>query len=167
MKLRRPSRRRVLALLTVVSLMFAAAAFVVVQRQVGEVTGQADAAADATNAAAESLPAMLGYRHASMAADLDAATDLMTKRFAAKYSELAPQLTSVAEQRQIDVVAQVRKIAPLECGQECSSTSVRVLAFVDQNRTIAGEPGSPAALAVVVTMKKVSGDWLIDDVVSG
>ncbi|GAA3540055.1 hypothetical protein AFL01nite_29460 [Aeromicrobium flavum] len=163
MSLRRPRARTALAVLAACAVVFALVSLLVVQRAEAAAQDQADAQDAAVAAASKALPEMLGYEHASIADDLEAATEVMTKKFAKKYSELAPQLIATADQRQIDVVATVRTIAALECGQECSTSQVRVLAFVDQNRTIAAKPGSPAALSVVLEMKKVDGDWLVND----
>lgn len=159
----RPSTRTVLVALAVVAVVFALVSVLVVQRAEASAQDQQDARDDAAAAATDAIPRMLGYRHATIADDLDEATEVMTESFADQYSELTPQLVTTAQQRQIDVTATVRTIAALECGQECSTTKVRLLAFVDQNRTIAGKPGSPAALSVVISMKKVDGDWLVDD----
>lgn len=163
MKIRRPARRTALVALALASVVFALVALLIVQREESSAVEQFDAQDAATAAATDAIPRMLGYQHATIAADLDDATDVMTDAFAKKYSELAPQLVATAEQRKIDVTATVRTIAALECGQECSTSSVRLLAFVDQNRTIATKPASPAALSVVVRMKLVDGDWLVDD----
>lgn len=163
MKIRRPRLRTALVVLAALSIVFALTSFLVIHRAESDAEAQADAQDSATGAAADALPQMLGYRHATIAKDLDDATDVMTKGFAKQYSELAPQLISTAQQRKIDVIATVPEIAALECGQECSTTDVRVLAFVDQNRTVGGKAASPAALSVVVQMKKVDGDWLVAD----
>ncbi|MBC9227681.1 hypothetical protein GL325_15240 [Aeromicrobium sp. 636] len=163
MRLRRPRAGTALLALAVCAVVFALVSLLVVQRAEASAQDQVDAQDAAVAAASKALPEMLGYKHATVEQDLDDATKVMTEKFAKKYSELAPQLVATAGQRQIDVVATVRTIAPLECGQECSTSKVRVLAFVDQNRTIAGKPGSPAALAVVVEMNQVDGDWLVAD----
>ncbi|MET0467227.1 MAG: hypothetical protein ABWZ87_00670 [Aeromicrobium sp.] len=157
-------RARTLAIAAaVVAVIFALVSLLVVQRAEASARDEVDTRDEATAAASAALPRMLGYRHASIAEDLDEATEVMTPKFAKKYSELTPQLVTTAQQRKIDVTATVRTIAALECGQECSSSKVRLLAFVDQNRTIAGEAGSPAALSVVVEMREVDGDWLVAD----
>ncbi|WP_286930418.1 MULTISPECIES: hypothetical protein [Aeromicrobium] len=163
MRIRRPARRTALVCLALAAVVFALVVVLVIQREEASAVEQFDVQDAATAAASEAIPRMLGYEHATIAADLDDATEVMTKRFAKKYSELTPQLTATAQQRKIDVTATVRMIAALECGQECSTTSVRLLAFVDQNRTIATKPASPAALSIVVRMKQVDGDWLVDD----
>lgn len=163
MSIRRPARRTTLVVLAIAAVVFALVALLVIQREEASAVEQFDAQDAATAAASDAIPRMLGYEHATIAADLDDATEVMTDRFAKKYSELAPQLVTTAEQRKIDVTATVRTIAALECGQECSTTSVRLLAFVDQHRTVATKPASPAALSVVVRMKQVDGDWLVDD----
>ena len=163
MKAPRLGSRTTLMVVALASIVFALVALLVVQRDESSAVEQFDAQDAATAAATDAIPRMLGYEHATIADDLDDATEVMTTSFAKKYTELAPQLTATAEQRKIDVTATVRTIAALECGQECSTTSVRLLAFVDQTRTIAGEPASPAALSVVVKMKQVDGDWLVDD----
>jgi len=163
MRLRRPARRPALIALAVAAVVFALVVVLAVQREEASAVEQFDAQDSATAAASDALPRMLAYGHDSIAKDLDSATEVMTKRFAKKYTELGPQLTTTAQERKIDVVATVRTIAALECGQECSTTDVRLLAFVDQTRTIGGKPASPAALSVVVRMKQVDGDWLVDD----
>lgn len=158
-----PPTRLLAVAAAVVAVVFALVSLLVVQRAEASSQDQVDARDDATAAASAALPRMLGYRHATIAADLDEATEVMTSSFAKKYTELTPQLVTTAQQRKIDVAATVRTIAALECGQECSTSTVRLLAFVDQSRTIAGEPGSPAALSVVVEMREVDGDWLVAD----
>lgn len=162
-RFRRPARRPALLVLAVLAVVFALVVVLVVRGEESSAVEQFDAQDAATAAASASLPRILGYRHATIEKDLDDATELMTKRFATKYGKLAPQLTATAQERKIDVSATVRTITALECGQECSTSDVRLLAFVDQNRTIAGKAGSPAALSIVVRMKHVDGDWLLDD----
>ncbi len=150
-----------LALLAVAAVAFAVVAVLAVRQVEGDADRQVEAQDQAAKEATTALDTMLSYRHAIVAADLEAATELMTDDFAAEYEQLAPQVASAAEQRKIDVTASVRAIAPLGCGQECSTSSVRLLAFVDQYRTVAGKPGSPAALSAVVRMEKVDGRWLV------
>lgn len=163
MRLRRPARRTALLALALASVVFALVVVTIVRGEESSAVERFDAQDAATAAASDALPRMLGYGHETIAKDLDEATEVMTEEFAKKYTELAPQLTTTAEQRKIDVTATVRTIAALECGQECSTKDVRLLAFVDQTRTIDGKPASPAALSIVVEMTKVDGDWLIDD----
>lgn len=163
MRFHRPRPRTLLTLVAAVAVAFALAAAWTVQRAESRADDRAVAAREATGAAARALPVMLGYEYSTIEKDLDAATAVMTPSFAKKYTELAPQLIEAAEQRRINVDAQVRAIAPMDCGDECSTSTVRVLAFVDQHRTIDGKPGSPAALSVVLTMRKSDGDWLIAD----
>ena len=157
-------RTRTLAIVAVVvAVAFALVSLLMVRGAEASAQDEVDARDEATAAASAALPRMLGYRHATIAQDLDDATEVMTPKFAKKYTELTPQLVTTAQQRKIDVTATVREIAALECGQECSTSRVRLLAFVDQSRTIAGEPGSPAALSVVVQMREVDGEWKVDD----
>lgn len=163
MRIKAPGGRTALVVIAVAAVVFALVCLLVVQREEASAVEQYDAQDAATAAASDALPQMLSYGHATIEKDLDDATGAMTKKFAEKYTELAPQLTTTAQQRKIDVTATVRTIAALECGQECSTSTVRLLSFVDQNRTIDGKPASPAALSVVVTMKQVDGDWLVDD----
>jgi len=150
-----------LGLVAVAAVAFALLATLTVRQAESGAQTQVDAEDAATAAASTAVETMLSYDHATIADDLDAATTLMTPDFAKEYEELAPQVIAAAEQRKIDVAATVRAIAPLECGQECSTSQVRLLAFVDQHRTIAGKPGTPAALSAVVTMKKVDGTWRV------
>ncbi|HPU13723.1 MAG TPA: hypothetical protein PLQ19_08015 [Aeromicrobium sp.] len=163
MKMTLVSRSRLLVLAATLAVIFALVSFFIIHRAEATASGQAEANDAATGVAAESLPKILGYKYASIEKDLDSATELMTTSFAKKYTELSPQLVATATGRKIDVQAVVREVAPLECGQECSESTVRVLAFVDQHRTIAGVVGTPAALSVVVKMTKVDGDWLVSD----
>ncbi len=163
MSIRRPSGRSALIAAAVIASLFALVAVVTVYRAQNSASEQFEAQDAATAVGSEAIPQMLGYRHETIAADLESATEVMTDGFAKKYTELAPQLVTTAEQRKIDVVATVRSVAALECGQECSTERVRLLAFVDQHRTIDGKAGSPAAMSVVLVMKKVDGDWLVDD----
>lgn len=150
-----------LAVLAVAAVAFAVVATLAVRQTEGDAEARVDAAEKATSAASSALESTLSYRHATVTEDLEAATERMTSDFAKEYEQLAPQVASAAKQRKIDVTATVRAIAPLECGQECSDSRVRVLAFVDQSRTLDGKAGSPAALSVVVRMQKVDGDWLV------
>lgn len=155
-----------LGVLAVVAVVFAVIVTLSVRQTESDAEARVEAADKATAAASDALEAMLGYRHASVQKDLDAATALMTDDFAKEYEQLAPQVATAAKQRKIDVTATVRGIAPLECGQECSTSDVRLLAFVDQTRTIAGKPGSPAALSVVIRMHEVDGDWRVAEMTS-
>ncbi|KAA1422245.1 hypothetical protein FE697_013860 [Mumia zhuanghuii] len=150
-----------LGVLAVVAVVFAVVATAAVEQTESSADERVATEDAATAAATPALETVLSYGHETVAEDLKSATELMTDDFAAEYEQLSPQVASAAEQRKIDVAATVRAIAPLECGQECSDTSVRLLAFVDQNRTVAGKAGSPAALSVVVRMEKVDGDWLV------
>ncbi|QMW65783.1 hypothetical protein H4N58_16660 [Mumia sp. ZJ1417] len=150
-----------LGLAAVAAVAFAVIAVVSVRQVEGDAQRQIDAEDAATEQASTALVTMLSYGYASVADDLAAATELMTDDFAAEYEQLAPQVASAAEQRKIDVTASVRAVAPLGCGQECSTSSVRLLAFVDQHRTVAGKAGSPAALSAIVRMEKVDGRWLV------
>ncbi|KHL16334.1 hypothetical protein CLV56_2552 [Mumia flava] len=166
---RRPWGRRTRALVivsvvvAVVAVAYAAIAFFTVNGVENDATDRVDVEAEATTAAVAAIPEILGYSHETIDEDLEGATEFMTDDFAAEYSELAPQVSSLAEQRELVVTAGIVEdsIAPLSCGQECSPSEVRLLAFVDQERTLAGKPGSPAALSVVLRMEKVDGTWLV------
>lgn len=151
----------VLGVVAVLAVAFAVIATVAVHQVESSAQKQSDAADAATAAATKALPKVLGYRYATVAKDLDAATSVMSPAFAKEYLSLKDQIVSGAQQRKIDVVASVRAISPLECGQECSTDDVRLLAFVDQDRTIAGKPGTPAALSAVVRMTKRDGTWVV------
>lgn len=122
-----------------------------------------DAAAAAAAGAAEEI---LSYAHATVAADLEAAQKRMTPGFAKDFAEVVPTVISLAEQRQLVVTATVRNVAVVECGEECSTSRVRVLLFVDQERTGEGKPLDPIEVRTVLTMTRSGKGWLVSDSVS-
>ncbi|MBM0125868.1 hypothetical protein [Pimelobacter simplex] len=131
-------------------------------RATAQVAAQ-DAAASAAASAAEDV---LSYAHDTVADDLAAAQERMTPAFAEEFAEVVPTVTSLAEQRQLVVTATVRNVAVVDCGEECSSSTVRVLLFVDQERTGDGRTLDPIEIRTVLTMTRSKGEWLVSDSVS-
>ncbi|TQK68788.1 hypothetical protein [Nocardioides sp. SLBN-35] len=127
---------------------------------------QAAAQETAASAAATAAEDILSYAHATVAADLEAAQGRMTPGFAKEFAEVVPTVVSLAEQRQLVVTATVRDVAVVECGEECSTSTVRVLLFVDQERTGEGKNLDPIEIRTVLTMTRVKGTWLVSDSVS-
>ncbi|GAA3549991.1 hypothetical protein [Nocardioides daeguensis] len=131
--------------------------------QVADQAAAQDAAAAAAAGAAEEI---LSYAHDTVAEDLEAAQERMTPAFAKDFAEVVPTVTSLAEQRQLVVTATVRDVAVVECGEECSTSTVRVLLFVDQERTGEGKPLDPIEVRTVLTMTRSGDGWLVSDSVS-
>ncbi len=94
-----------------------------------------------------------------------ASTALMTKSFAKEFEKVAPALTEVTANRKIVVKAVAREAAPLSCGDECSTSKVNVLVFLDQARLV-GSSKEPTVFAnrVSVSMVKTDGGWLVNNV---
>jgi Mce-associated membrane protein len=155
-----------LAGLTVLSVAFGAVAAVHRADTVHGVTSQASADDAASSAAATAAQGILGYSYTSVAADLAAAQRLMTPTFAKSFGSVMPTVESLAQQRKLVVKATVRNAAVLECGEDCSTDTVKVLLFVDQTRTSDGKALDPIAIRTVFTMTEQGGRWLVDDSVS-
>lgn len=122
-----------------------------------------DAAASAASTAAQHI---LGYSYTSVAADLATAQKQMTPAFAKKFAKVVPTVESLAAQRKLVVKASVRNTAVLECGEDCSTSKVRVLLYVDQERTGDGTALDAIAVRTVFTMTKTDGHWLVSGSVS-
>jgi hypothetical protein len=132
----------------------------------GEAADLAAAQEAAASAAATAAEDILSYAHTTVADDLAAAQERMTPAFAEDFAEVVPTVTSLAEQRQLVVTATVRNVAVVECGEECSTSTVRVLLFVDQERTGEGKALDPIEVRTVLTMTRTDGAWLVSDSVS-
>jgi hypothetical protein len=90
---------------------------------------------------------------------------LMSKSFAKDFDKISPALTELAQQRKVMVKAVTREAAPLACGDECSTTKVNVLVFLDQARLV-GSSKEPTVFAnrISVSMVKTADGWLVDNI---
>lgn len=119
-------------------------------------------AAAAAGAAAETI---FSFQYNKLDEHLTASKALMTPAFGREFDKIAPALTQLAPQRKIQVQAQSRNAAALECGDECSPTKASVMVFLDQARMI-GDSTVPTVFGnrIVVKMVKVNGRWLVSDI---
>jgi Mce-associated membrane protein len=94
-----------------------------------------------------------------------AAKALMTTSFGKDFAKIAPALTEVTKDRTIVVKAVTREAAPMACGDECSTTKVDVLVFLDQARLV-GSSKEPTVFAnrISVSMVKTDDGWLVDNI---
>ena len=90
---------------------------------------------------------------------------LMTTAFSKDFEKVAPALTEVTANRKLQVKAVAREAAPLACGDECSSSKVNVLVFLDQARLV-GSSKEPTVFAnrISVSMVKTDEGWLVSDI---
>ena len=119
-------------------------------------------AAAAAGTAAETI---FSFQYNKLDEHLTASKALMTPTFGREFDKIAPALTELAPQRKIQVQAQSRNAAALECGDECSPTKASVMVFLDQARMI-GDSSVPTVFGnrIVVKMVEVNGVWFVNDI---
>lgn len=166
----RPARRDLLWL--VPSTLVAVAALVLGAFFVVNPPGSGDSPAavessqrQASSAAASAAETIFTFRYDALDEHLTASKALMTPAFAKEFDKIAPALTELAPQREIQVQAQARESAALPCGDECSTTKADVLVFVDQARLV-GDSTEPTVFAnrIKVSMVKTDDGWLVSDI---
>lgn len=153
--------------LTILAVAFGATSYAVTQKPADSASAQASANDAATTAAASAAQTILGYSYRTIDANIAAARTDMTAPFASTSltPKLVSELRSLADQRKLVVKASVRSAAALECGEDCSTSTVRVLLFIDQDRTTAGKPTSAIPVRAVFTMTDQAGRWLVSNMV--
>lgn len=153
--------------LTILAVAFGATSYAVTQKPADGASAQASANDAATTAAANAAQTILGYSYRTIDANIAAARTDMTAPFASTSltPKLVSELRSLADQRKLVVKASVRSAAALECGEDCSTSTVRVLLFIDQDRTTAGKPTSAIPVRAVFTMTDQAGRWLVSNMV--
>lgn len=164
----RPSRRDLAwlvpgALLAVAALVLGV--FFVVDPP-GTSDGDVDTAGrQASSAAAGAAETIFSFRYDELDEHLKASKALMTPAFAKDFDKIAPALTELAPQRQIQVQAAVRDAAALPCGDECSADRADVLVFVDQARLVGGS-STPTVFANRIKVSMVKGDdgWRVSNI---
>lgn len=121
-----------------------------------------NAAAAEAGKAAERI---FSFQYNKLPEHLSESKALMTPSFKKEFESIAPALTELAPQRKIQVKAEVRNAAALECGNECSPRKASILVFVDQARLI-GDSKTPTVFGnrVEVSMVKSGGTWLVDGI---
>lgn len=123
-----------------------------------DATGRAAQNAALTAATTGSI-ALLSYSSASLDHDLAAAKSHLTGDFLNYYSQLSEHVVApAAKQRSVKTTAQVAKAAVTQM----RPNDAVALLFINQTTTSADHPEPRvAASSVLVTVNKVSGDWLI------
>lgn len=119
----------------------------------------------ASSAAASAAETIFTFRYDALDEHLKASKALMTPAFAKEFDKIAPALTELAPQRQIQVQAEARESAALPCGDDCSAKKADVLVFVDQARLVGGST-EPTVFAnrIKVSMVKSSDGWLVSNI---
>ncbi|MGH3359864.1 MAG: hypothetical protein ACRDO7_13770 [Nocardioidaceae bacterium] len=169
-----------LAVITVCALVFVA---VVGSRYLSERSDDeafAEGREEAASAAATSAEEILSYDYDAFDAERVDAEKRMTDDFRQEYEELysgeycevLPEenctetgtFQEVIKEREQQVTASVVDVAPLECGDECSDSETKVLLFIDQATTAAGEELPPVGTQAMFTMVEQDGEWLVDNI---
>jgi Mce-associated membrane protein len=123
-----------------------------------------DAAAreDAVAPAGQAAEALLSFRYDTLEQELDSERGLMTDSYADEFLNVFPdQALDMTTKQQATVESRVLAAAPLECGEECSGDSVRVLVFLNTETTVAGEAPKVSPNRAVMTMQEDDGEWLV------
>lgn len=137
-------------------------------RGVSEVSGGQDLASSerqASSAAGSAAETIFSFQYDKLDQHLTESKALMTPAFAKSFDKIAPALTELAPQRKIQVKAVTRNAAAVSCGDECSDAKANVLVFVDQARLVGGsEEPTVFGNRISVSMVKVDGSWLVNDI---
>jgi Mce-associated membrane protein len=114
----------------------------------------------ATEAARTAVPQVLSYNYATINADIARATERLTGDFAQDYARVAADVVlPTAAKDQVVTSASLTGVSVMTA----SSSTVRLLLFVNQSTTSSEKPTAISASRVVATMSKVGGSWLISD----
>ncbi len=121
--------------------------------------------AEAASTAATSAETIFTYRYDKLDEHLEDAKATMTSSFATKFETISPALNDLAPQRKIQVKAETRDAAPLECGRVCAADKATILVFIDQARLADGDD-QPTVFGnrVELEMVKSKGTWLVNDI---
>jgi Mce-associated membrane protein len=165
-----PSRRDLLLVVPLAVVALAALVFggyLVVNPPGGSSDKEVTAAQrQASSAAASAAETIFSFQYDKLDEHLSASKALMTPAFAKDFDKIAPALTELAPQRKIQVQALTRESAALPCGEECSSTKVSVLVFIDQARVVGSSKAEPTVFAnrIKVSMVKSDGGWRVNQI---
>jgi Mce-associated membrane protein len=156
-------RRRLTAVATVVGIL---AIGLIATAVVGYVEIQKEADVDhardaAIHEATESIPKVLTYQPATVQADLNAASALLTGDFRSKFDSLGVQVIVPSAQEQgIATSASVVETSTVSA----SESQVTLLVFVNQSSTTAADPTPKiAGSRIKVTLRNTEGSWLISE----
>jgi Mce-associated membrane protein len=129
----------------------------------GEAAGDDAAVRDAQVAAERAVVPVLSYDHETLEADQREAQALMTGGYREEYDKLFTVLEENAPQTQTRVTASVVSSGIVRASED----RVQVLVFVDRPTTnkLNAEPVVYKD-QVTVSMQRVDGDWLVDDLVT-
>lgn len=120
-----------------------------------------DARTAAVSAAQQKVPALLSYSYSSFGSDLSHAEADTTSQFRGTYGQLMTgQIESAAKKHQVVTQATV-SAASVITAQPDSATLLMFLS--QQTKTNAKQESVLNDTAVRVTMRKVGGTWLIDN----
>lgn len=124
------------------------------------------AAADAERAAEQAATTVFAYDHTRLDADHDAAVAHMTEDYAGKYDELFPLIEENAPRTQTKVTVEFVASGLVRAGSGREADErVQVFVMFDQIETnkADAEPSAARNFATL-TMERVGGEWLVDDV---
>ncbi|MFV2176016.1 hypothetical protein ACFHW2_42290 [Actinomadura sp. LOL_016] len=118
------------------------------------------AAAEVTGAVSRGLTSVFGYEAGDVAATERAAAQVLRGPALRQYRMLFGQVKRQAPEQRVTLVTRVVRAGVVSLGGD----SARVLVFLDQTATRAGEPaGTPAAAQLVVTARRDAGRWTIHE----
>lgn len=124
--------------------------------------GAKRAGIEATQAAKDSVAAILTYKPDSVDKDLVAAESRLTGKFRDAYTQLIKDVVIPGSKN-----GNITAAATIPAAAVASATMNHavVLVFVDQTTTVGTDPPSDTASSVRVTLDKVGKQWLISDFV--
>ncbi|MEV5825993.1 hypothetical protein AB0L25_10485 [Spirillospora sp. NPDC052242] len=118
------------------------------------------AAAEVTGAVSRGLVAVFSYEAGDVAATERAAAEVLQGPALRQYRVLFGQVKRQAPGQRVTLVTRVVRAGVVSL----VGADARVLVFLDQTATRAGEPvGTPAAAQLVVTARRVQGRWTIQE----
>lgn len=131
--------------------------------QLGDDTSAEDATSAAQSAAEQAIVPVLSYDYENLEADQERAAAYLTSDYRQDYDELFGVIADNAPSTQTKVTATVIASGIVRSGED----RVDVLVFVDRPTTNKLTP-EPVTYKdqVTVTMQKVDGEWLIDNLVT-
>jgi Mce-associated membrane protein len=126
-------------------------------------------ALDRAPAAAErAAVAVLSYDHETLEADRSAAGEFLTDSYRTEYFDTYELVQQDAGEQEAKVEAEVKASSAMVQGDQRDPDRVPVLLFVDQTTRSKATGGEPRVdlNRVQMTMVKVDGTWLVDDITS-
>lgn len=153
------SRVAVFGVLPALALLLAAAAGFL-KWQDNSVRHAHAAASEATQAAHDTIVAMLSYEPDTVDQQLGAARELLADGFQKDYTELTTNVViPAAKQQQVAAEATVPAVASVSA----NPNHAVVLAFVNQSVSVGGKRPTITNSSVRVTLDKVDDRWLISE----